>query len=272
MQTKNLICSNLKLLPLLTIILLFNPTVEAAAGRVEFSVGTVYALNANGIKHDIAKGDDINKGDTLITEAGSRVQLRFTDGGYISLQPNSEFNVKDYNFNGKPDGTELSIFGLIKGGFRAITGAIGHTKRSAYRVDTPVATIGIRGTEYLLIQDGANWYVRVGDGSVYMQNEGGDLVLFKGQAGIANSRGIRPKSATNYPKVNARDPDINGITPQDTDSMATIFTNGEQYNNDGFPRALDIANTDPNDRFPRALDIANTDPCYANACTFNNNF
>ena len=237
-------------------------------------------MSANGVKRDIAKGDDINKGDTLITQAGSRAQLRFTDGGYISLQPNSEFNVKDYNFNGKPDGTELSIFGLIKVGFRAITGAIGHTKRSAYRVDTPVATIGIRGTEYLLVQDGENWYVRVGDGSVYMQNEGGDLVLFKGQAGVANSRGIRPKSATNYPKVNTRDPDINGIAPQGTDSLATIFTNGEQYYNNGFPRALDIANTEQLPIVPDIVNIeplpivpviVNTDPCSANACTFNNN-
>jgi hypothetical protein len=44
-----------------------------------------------------------------------------------------------------------AFFRLLKGGFRAVSGLIGKVDRNEYRVDTPVATIGIRGTDYLLI-------------------------------------------------------------------------------------------------------------------------
>jgi len=44
-----------------------------------------------------------------------------------------------------------AFFKLIKGGFRAVSGLIGKVEHNDYRVTTPVATIGIRGTDYLLI-------------------------------------------------------------------------------------------------------------------------
>ena len=43
---------------------------------------------------------------------------------------------------------ESAFFRLLKGGFRAVSGLIGHTRREDYAVQTPVATIGIRGTDY----------------------------------------------------------------------------------------------------------------------------
>ena len=44
------------------------------------------------------------------------------------------------------DGTLL--FNFIRGGMRTVSGAIGKVNRNNYRVQTPVATIGIRGTSY----------------------------------------------------------------------------------------------------------------------------
>lgn len=44
-----------------------------------------------------------------------------------------------------------AFFKLLKGGFRAVSGLIGKIEHNDYRVTTPVATIGIRGTDYLLI-------------------------------------------------------------------------------------------------------------------------
>ena len=87
---------------------------SGAAGKVEFAVGNVNALSADGRSRTLTKGNEINTGDTIQTTDG-RVQARFSDGGYISLQPNTQFKVEEYNFNGKADGSEKGFFNLIKG-------------------------------------------------------------------------------------------------------------------------------------------------------------
>ena len=63
----------------------------------------------------------------------------------ITLQANSELDIKQYNYQikGKKDQVLLR---LATGGLRALTGSIGKNDHNAYTLDTPVATIGIRGT------------------------------------------------------------------------------------------------------------------------------
>jgi hypothetical protein len=68
------------------------------------------------------------------------------DGAFISVQPNSEYVLDNYRYSGQPDGTEQAVYRLAKGGVRAVTGLIGRTNTEAYKVNTAVATIGIRGS------------------------------------------------------------------------------------------------------------------------------
>lgn len=214
---------------------------HAAAGRVEFAVGGVNALGQDGTTRSLAKGGEINNGDTIQTIDG-RAQIRFSDGGYISLQPNTEFKVEDYSYSGKSDGSEKGFFSLVKGGLRAITGAIGHTNKQAYRVNTPVATIGIRGTEYLAQYNNTKLLVKVGDGAVYLVNSAGDIVLYKGQVGEAGE-GSKPQYSTEQPSVGSAGP--TGGTPQQTQQeqqnqqqQQNIFVAGELRDESGDPCAV----------------------------------
>jgi hypothetical protein len=52
---------------------------------------------------------------------------------------------------GSNSGASRAVFRLLKGGFRAISGLIGKINHDEYQVTTPVATIGIRGTDYLAV-------------------------------------------------------------------------------------------------------------------------
>jgi len=217
----------------------FSTASFAAAGKIEFSVGNVVALNTTGGSRTLSRGTEINAGDTIQTQDG-RAQVRFSDGGYISLQPNTVFKVEDYNFSGKADGSEKSFFSLVRGGLRAITGAIGHgSNKTAYRVDTPVATIGIRGTEYLAQFDN-KLLVKVGDGAVYLQNSGGDLTLFKGQSGEVGSDGAKPQHSDDTPSVGAAGP--TGGKPaqtkeeqQQAQQNQNTFITGDIKTDDGDP-------------------------------------
>jgi len=117
----------------------------SAAGKVVFVMGTPQAIDSAGTARNLVRGDAIYSGDRLVTGRG-RLQVNMADGAFISVQPNSEYILDNYNYSGQPDGTEQAVYRLAKGGVRAVTGLIGRTNKEAYKVNTAVATIGIRGT------------------------------------------------------------------------------------------------------------------------------
>ena len=119
--------------------------VGAAAARVDFVYGTVSVAGLDGREQPLLRGAELDNGDTVRTGEG-RAQLRFSDGAYVSLQPGSEFAIRDYRFDGKTDGAERGFFGLAKGAMRTVSGLIGRVNRDRYQITTPTATIGIRGT------------------------------------------------------------------------------------------------------------------------------
>lgn len=155
----------------------------AAAGRADFVIGNVVAVAPDGSQRTLAKGAEVNVGDAINTAAGARAQIRFTDGGYVSLQPNSLFRVDDYHYENKTDGKEKGFFSLLKGGLRTITGVIGHVNRDTYKVVTPLATIGIRGTGYNAVLND-HLTVSVADGIISLTNKGGTLILSQGQSAL----------------------------------------------------------------------------------------
>jgi hypothetical protein len=96
------------------------------------------------------------------------------------------FRIDEYNYAGRQDGAEKVAFNLIQGGMRTITGLIGKLNRNSYLVRTPTSTVGIRGTNYNLVQcdascvnkDGsrppAGTYGGVYDGSIGVTNQTGE--------------------------------------------------------------------------------------------------
>lgn len=162
----------------------------ANAGRVDFAVGDVRAVTADGRSRPLTKGATFNSGDTIETGDG-RAQLRFTDGAQVSLQPGSQFRIDNYNFSGKTDGSEKGLFSLLKGGLRTITGWVGRTNRDNYKVTTAVATIGIRGTEYS-VNYGNSITVTTGEGTIEICNAAGCLILNSGETAYVPDGNTQP--------------------------------------------------------------------------------
>lgn len=146
------------------IMILATPDALANVARVEFSIGEVSGIDSDGKLRGLAKGSTLSAGDTVRTARG-RAQIRFTDGGYTSLQPNTEFRIDDYYYDAKKTEESVGFFSLLKGGLRTITGVIGKIRKKAYQLSTPVATVGIRGTEYLA-ELGNSLTVHVGEGEI----------------------------------------------------------------------------------------------------------
>jgi len=150
------------------------PPPKVAAGAVVMLTGQATAVGDDGGVRRLAKSDSVYSGDLINAGPGSYVNLRFTDGSFMLLKPNTRFGIEDYRQTadtspaapgpasskvgaaaplvtanaGVSSGGSRAFFRLFKGGFRAVSGAIGKINRDDYRVATPVATIGIRGTKY----------------------------------------------------------------------------------------------------------------------------
>ena len=174
------------------------PVISYAAGaaNVDFSVGSVTAVNSVGVQRPLSKGAEIGNGDTIRTGDGGRAQVRFSDGALVSLQPQTEFRIDNYQYSGKADESEKGFFSLLKGGLRTITGLVGRSNRDNYKVSTSVATIGIRGTEYTagLNPSGNELNVATGEGLVEVCNAVGCILLASGESGLVQGNAAPRRS------------------------------------------------------------------------------
>ena len=123
----------------------------AVAGHVQFVYGAVQLTTEAGKAHPIQKGDAVNEGDTLVTAPATSAQVSMEDGGFIAVRPDTRLKFDSFRFTGQQDGNGQSFFSLFKGGFRAITGLIGKVNKANYRITTPSATLGIRGTDHEIV-------------------------------------------------------------------------------------------------------------------------
>lgn len=131
---------------LAVVLALASGCAAANVGRVVLAAGETSALRG-GQAVRLALGTVIQEKDVLRTGAASNLQVRFEDDSYVSLRENSELRVDEFRFtNGA--GKESAVFGLLKGGLRAVTGLVGRRNNEDYKMVTPTATIGIRGTDY----------------------------------------------------------------------------------------------------------------------------
>jgi len=120
---------------------------HALAGIAQFTAGEVNVRQTDGRTIALAKGSNIDSGQAIVTGGNGRAQVKFTDGGLISLQPNTEFKIANYVDQNDPK-EDRFLVDLLRGSMRAITGLIGKRNRDNYKLTTTTATIGIRGSGF----------------------------------------------------------------------------------------------------------------------------
>ncbi|MCX7093127.1 MAG: FecR domain-containing protein [Methylobacter sp.] len=114
--------------------------------EIKGEVSAVNRANKDAKERALALGTPVYNADSIHSKKDSWALLVFPDGEKVTLQPDSEMDIKQYNYqvNGKKDQVLLR---LAMGGLRALSGNIGKNDHDAFSLETPVATIGIRGTE-----------------------------------------------------------------------------------------------------------------------------
>lgn len=146
-----------------------RPVHAASVGVVTFSVGQVMRLPAGSVSQPpapLAKDAQVFVGDTVITGPGSHAHLRFIDGGLVSVRDSSALVITDYQFNpARPEDSRVR-FDLQSGVARSITGQAGRSARHQFRLNTPVAALGVRGTDFAAFSDSKESVFTVNSGVV----------------------------------------------------------------------------------------------------------
>jgi len=222
----------LRLFPAAALMLaLSHPAFGADAGSVTFASGTVTAERTPAAV--LGRGDTVLVEDNVITAAASRAQLLMIDGAKIAIRPNSRIAIEEYVYAAAGAGTsatiatsagDSSVIGLVKGGFRTITGAIGKEDPANYEVRTAVGVLGIRGTDFAVLLCGGDCnaapgvpagsvvpdglYIMVSEGSVFFSNELATIDINAGEFVFIPLAARRPERLDTTPPVFIDDSDL----------------------------------------------------------------
>ena len=176
-------------------------------GQVTHLSGTLIAKRADGSTKLFSVKSEVQEGDTLATEQETYARIKFSDGAEVVLRPSSQLKIAAYSFNqAKPEADNV-LMNMLKGGMRAVTGAVGKRSREAVSVGTVTATIGIRGTHFgaLICQNDCagvptvsgkppenGLHLDVADGAIVVKNAAGQQVIASGQFGYVQSANTPP--------------------------------------------------------------------------------
>ena len=125
----------------------------AHAGQVVGTVtdisGPMVARRVDGSIRALTAQSAIEQGDTLVTEKATYARIKFIDNGEITLRPNTQFKIENFSYEAAKPEADGAFFTLLKGGLRSITGLLGKRNHDKFGLNTPTATIGIRGTTFI---------------------------------------------------------------------------------------------------------------------------
>ena len=177
-----------------TLILLSSQSAWAIAGKIQNVIGTARVSKHTGQQYPAVKGDNLYEGDTVATGSNSNVQIRMVDEALIWLRPNTEFKITTYRSTQHGHPKNEAALRLLAGSMRSVTGVIGRANLGDYKLSTPSATIGIRGTEFDAVyatsqiaadlQTAPGTYNRVYMGGTSLQGATGQINLNTNQAGF----------------------------------------------------------------------------------------
>jgi hypothetical protein len=192
---------------------LLAPAAAWAQATIQHLSGTLFVQRADGTVRLLSERSEVRQGDVITTERDTYAQLRFTDGAVVTLRPSSQVRLDSYRFIDAQPGNDNFAIALLKGGLRKVTGLIGRRgTRDAFRLVTPTATVGIRGTDFSVIhvepgqgpQPGT--YVTVAEGAIGIASGGVEQRVGAGQTGFAPTTFAPPQIVPPPPNLPRVDP------------------------------------------------------------------
>ncbi len=178
-------------------------------GTVDESTGSVVAVDKRQVSRKLKRGEPVFLGDKVVTGEDGFVRLRMIDDALLDLRCFSIMVIEEYALNTT---NRRSILNLLQGSLKKVTGKIGKLTEDVYELRTPVASVGVRGTEYALrvfqskgcggtVDADDGFYLEVIKGLVDVHNEAGKAVIAKGETAYVPLPKAVPKKVKIKPGI-----------------------------------------------------------------------
>ena len=194
-----------------------KPIKSQQVGVVVENSGSVIAVDKRKVSRKLSISSPVYLGDKVVTGENGSVRLHMIDEAILDLRCFSIMVIEEYALN---NSSRKSILNLLQGSLKKITGKIGKMTEDVYELKTPLASVGVRGTEYALrvfqskgcggtIDADDGLYLEVIKGLVNVHNEAGNEVIAKGETAYvplpkAVPRKVKIKPGVIKPVVKAK--------------------------------------------------------------------
>ncbi len=150
---------------ILLMTLFFSLEASAAIGTITALKGSA-TIDRHQLIMPVKIGSTIDTTDIIQTSDKTLLQIIFSDKTAVTLGANTQFSVQSYQFGNAENSN--AEFSLTKGFFKSISGKIGKLAPQRFKVKTPTATIGIRGTTYSIQANPDKTILKTFKGETYL--------------------------------------------------------------------------------------------------------
>ena len=165
-----------------------NEAAVGPVGEVTLVIGRAFLSSGNLDAERLRIGDFIREGDLVRTESNGHVHIRFVDEAVLSVRPRSELQVLAYRFDQEKPENSLVKLNLIEGTARTVSGEAAKTARDRFRFNTPIAAIGVRGTDFVVSATSNSLKALVNDGAIVVAPF--STLCLEGGIGPCNFNGV----------------------------------------------------------------------------------
>lgn len=186
-------------------------------GKIVAVTGNAF-IEHNGESHPLEVGSPVYKGAILVTGSDAHVEVRFNDDTMLSQSANSKVSIDNFVFNDPGDSPSI-LLNLTEGALRTITGKIAEENPENFEVKSPLATLGIRGTDFILSSSPS-----AGDRIVLNQISDNHILIVRDENG--NIRYLNDPGAYVAVKIDSPISSVGFFTPEQIEKLLqdTPFT------------------------------------------------
>ncbi|MGB0721226.1 MAG: FecR family protein [Gammaproteobacteria bacterium] len=117
-------------------------------GRLAFARGKVEVHDAAGATRRVVTGGALFRGDEVETDPAAMAVVVFRDNTRVTVRPGTRFKVTSFRYRDKRPDLNNVLLRVARGGLRVLTGLVAKADNKKFSIETPVATVGVRGTNF----------------------------------------------------------------------------------------------------------------------------
>ncbi|MFK7863352.1 MAG: FecR domain-containing protein [Pseudohongiellaceae bacterium] len=141
---------------------------DDSIGHVQIVLGKAYIESVEKGRQRIEAGSKIYVGDEITTRSNGTVFINFVDDASVSVRQDSHLQILSYQYDkARPEDSKVK-FNLVRGVTRAISGEAATAAREQFRLNTPIAAIGVRGTDFVVRATDSTTEAQVNEGTIVL--------------------------------------------------------------------------------------------------------